>query len=346
MKVLVIGGAGYIGSHAVRELLRSGHDVWIYDNLCLGHREACSPQRLIVGALADRETLQGVLRQHAIDAVMHFAAYAAVGESVADPARYYENNVAGTLQVLEAMRAENVRRIVFSSSCSVYGLPSRVPITEDCIPAPVNPYGCTKWICERMIADYAHAYRIGGVALRYFNAAGASEDGELGEDHTPETHLIPIALRVASGQLPQVTVFGDDYPTADGSCIRDYIHVDDLARAHVLALDRIAPGKLLSLNLGMGRGFSVREVLEACRSVTNHPIPAVVGARRPGDPPELVADPRQAMSLLNWQPRFTDLRPIVETAWNWHLRHPHGYSAAPRNTSGSQDTSGSQNTSG
>jgi UDP-glucose 4-epimerase len=327
MRILVTGGAGYIGSHAARVLDRAGHDVWVYDNLSRGHRAAALPGRLIEGELADQARLTQVLREQQIEAVMHFAAFALVGESVADPAMYYRNNVLGSLSLFEAMRAAGVRRIVFSSTTATYGAPRRLPIREDELQLPINPYGFTKLAIERALADYAVAYGFGYAALRYFNAAGASPDGDLGEDHDPETHLIPIVLEVALGQREKITIFGEDYPTPDGTCIRDYVHVDDLADAHVRALERVQPGEGLCLNLGTGRGHSVREVIEACRRVTGHPIPEAAGPRRPGDPPELVADASLAGEVLGWQPRYTELAEIVATAWHWHSGHPNGYAA-------------------
>ncbi|MEX2121862.1 MAG: UDP-glucose 4-epimerase GalE [Pirellulales bacterium] len=325
MNILVTGGAGYVGSHAARLLDRAGHQVWIYDNLSVGHRSAALPGKLIEGHLADRDRLEHVLREQAIEAVMHFAAFALVGESVTDPARYYQNNVVSSLSLLEAMRAAGVTSIVFSSTTATYGAPERIPITEDEPQRPINPYGFSKLVVERALADYARAYGFGYAALRYFNAAGASPDGDLGEDHTPESHLIPIVLQAALGLRDGVTVFGDDYPTPDGTCIRDYIHVDDLGDAHVKALARLAPGKGLELNLGTGRGHSVREVIESCRRVSGREIPVSIGARRPGDPPELVADSSRAQRQLEWQPRYQTLDSIVETAWRWHSTHPHGY---------------------
>lgn len=325
MKVLVTGGAGYIGSHAVRQLAQAGHDVWAYDNLSLGHRAAVPDGRLIEGELMDRGRIESALRQHRIEAVMHFAAFAAVGESVADPAKYYQNNVVASLNLLEAMRAVDVRRIVFSSTTATYGVPERIPITEAEPQKPINPYGFGKLVIEHALADYAAAYGFAYAALRYFNAAGASPTADIGEDHEPETHLIPIVLQVALGQRSHVTVLGDDYPTPDGTCIRDYVHVDDLGRAHVAALDQLEAGQGLQLNLGTGRGYSVREVIEACRRATGHPIPALVGPRRPGDPPELVADSSRAQRELHWRPQYNDIESIVATAWRWHSSHPRGY---------------------
>ncbi len=325
VKILVTGGAGYIGSHAARWLDRAGHEVWIYDDLAQGHRAAALPGRLIVGQLADRARLAGLLRERQIEAVMHFAARALVGESVIDPAKYYEDNIVAGIHLLEAMRAEGVRKLVFSSTTATYGAPDRIPIGEDTPQQPINPYGFSKLVIEHALADYARAYGLGYAALRYFNAAGASPDGDLGEDHDPESHLIPLVLQVALGQRPQITLFGDDFATPDGTCIRDYVHVDDLASAHLAALDRLAPGVELRLNLGTGRGHSVRQVIDMCRQVTGHPIPAVVGPRRAGDPPELVADARRARQELGWVPRYESLEDIVRTAWRWHASHPHGY---------------------
>jgi len=325
VKILVTGGAGYIGSHAARWLARAGHDVWVYDNLSLGHRAAVPSGRLIVGELADRQLLTRTLIERKIEAVMHFAAFAAVGESVADPAKYYQNNVVASLALLDAMRAAGVSRIVFSSTTATYGVPERLPISEDEPQRPINPYGFAKLVIEHALADYAKAYGLGYAALRYFNAAGASPNGDIGEDHCPESHLIPIVLEVALGRRERITIFGDDYPTPDGTCVRDYVHVDDLAAAHVAALTYLTPGGGLELNLGTGRGHSVREVIEACRRVTGHPIPCVVGPRREGDPPELVADSRRAQAILGWRPEYTELDSIVDTAWRWHSTHPRGY---------------------
>ena len=325
MKILVTGGAGYVGSHAARLLARAGHEVWIYDNLCYGHRAAALSGVLVEGHLAERDKLIALMRSEKIDAVMHFAAFAFVGESVQDPAKYYENNVVGSLHLLEAMRAAGVWRIVFSSTTATYGEPEKIPITEDEPQRPINPYGFTKLVVEQALADYAHAYGLGYAALRYFNASGASPAGDLGEDHTPETHLIPLVLQVALGQRERITIFGDDYPTPDGTCIRDYIHVDDLGSAHVKALELLQPGQGVKLNLGTGHGASVREVIEACRRATGHAIPTAMGQRRAGDPAELVADSALAQQMLDWRPQYTSIQAIVDTAWNWHRQHPRGY---------------------
>lgn len=325
MNILIVGGAGYIGSHMVRYLSKHGHQPWVYDNLVTGHREAVPAERLIVADLGDRHQMQSVLRDKGIDAVMHFAAFALVGESVSEPAKYYQNNVVATCNLLEAMRAEDVRRIVFSSSCATYGTPDRVPINESESQAPINPYGFTKLVVERALADYSHAYDFRFAALRYFNAAGASPDGDIGEDHDPESHLIPLVLQVALGQREHITIFGDDYPTADGTCVRDYVHVDDLASAHLSALEQLDKHKSIQVNLGTGHGCSVQQVIQACREITGHEIPAVTGPRRAGDPPELVADATSAGRLLDWKPEHTKIKSIVETAWRWHKSHPIGY---------------------
>jgi UDP-glucose 4-epimerase len=325
MNILVTGGAGYVGSHAARLLDAAGHEVWIYDNLSLGHRAAVVEGRLVEGELGNGELIEQVLRDNSIDAVMHFAALTQVAESVADPARYYRNNVLGAISLLEAMRCANVRRFVFSSTTATYGVPETIPITEKEPQQPINPYGYTKLVIENVLADYASAYGFAYAALRYFNAAGAHPDGDLGEDHDPETHLIPILLQIALGQRDQITIFGNDYPTVDGTCVRDYVHVDDLAQAHLLALDHLREGQGLKLNLGTGRGNSVLEVVEACRRVTGCQIPVVEGDRREGDPPILVADASLAGELLGWTPHYNQIQQIIETAWNWHRNHPHGY---------------------
>jgi UDP-glucose 4-epimerase len=325
MRILVTGGAGYIGSHAVRLFLNRGHDVWVFDNLSVGHRAAVPPERLIVGDLAEVPRLDHALLLHRIEAVVHFAAWTYVGESVREPGKYYQNNVVNTLNLLECMRRNGVERFVFSSTAATYGVPQRVPITEDEPQQPINPYGAGKLVVERALADYAAAYRWGYAALRYFNAAGASADGVIGEDHDPETHLIPLVLQAVLGQKQHIEVFGTDYPTPDGTCVRDYIHVEDLAEAHLLALERQQPGEGLRYNLGIGRGYSVREVIRAVEEVTGKKVAVKEGPRRPGDPPVLVASSEKIQRELGWRPRYTELRPIVETAWNWHRTHPRGY---------------------
>ncbi len=325
MSILVTGGAGYIGSHTARLFQERGHEVWVFDNLVYGHRQAAPAGRLIVGDLADAAATERVLREKQIDAVVHFAAFAYVGESVREPEKYYHNNLVNTLNLLAAMRRTGVSRIVFSSTCATYGIPLQVPITEEEPQKPINPYGRAKLAVEWALADYAVAYGFGYAALRYFNASGASPSGDIGEDHDPETHLIPLILQVALGQRPHIEVFGTDYPTRDGTCIRDYIHVDDLAEAHLLALAKLQGGRGLHYNLGTGHGYSVREVIRTCEEVTGRPIAVKEGPRRAGDPPALVAASQRAQRELNWQPRYPELRLIVETAWRWHQTHPHGY---------------------
>jgi UDP-glucose-4-epimerase GalE len=325
MRILVTGGAGYIGSHAVRLFLERGHDVWVYDNLSMGHRGAVPAERLIAADLCETQRLDHALMLHRIEAVVHFAAFAFVGESVTNPAKYYQNNFVNTLNLLDALRRHKIGRIVFSSTCATYGVPEVVPITEDEKQKPINPYGNTKLAVEHALADYAAAYGWGFAALRYFNAAGASPDGSIGEDHDPETHLIPLVLQAALGQRSAIEVFGADYPTPDGTCVRDYIHVDDLADAHLLALEALAPGKQLRYNLGTGRGYSVREVIRAAEEVTGKKVGVKEGPRRAGDPPVLVAASEKVQRELGWRPKYTDLRSVVETAWKWHRAHPKGY---------------------
>ena len=325
MRVLVVGGAGYIGSHMVRLLDRAGHEVVVLDNLSTGFEKAVTAGELVVGDMVDQGLVESVLKKHQIEAVMHFAAFALVGESVENPAKYYQNNVVGTLALLESMRRCGVGKIVFSSTCATYGVPEVLPIRETSKQAPVNPYGFTKLVCERALEDYAHAYDFGFAALRYFNAAGASPAGDIGEDHDPETHLIPIILQVALKQRESITIFGDDWDTHDGTCVRDYVHVDDLGAAHLAALQQLEPGKGLKINLGSGHGYSVREVIDCCRQVTGVDIDFEIGPRRAGDPPELVAEPVLAKELLGWTPRYDQIQTIVETAWRWHQQHPSGY---------------------
>jgi UDP-glucose-4-epimerase GalE len=325
MRILVTGGAGYIGSHAVRLFLTQGDDVWVYDDLSCGHRAAVPGDRLIVGGLNELHKLDHALVINRIEAVVHFAAYTYVGESVRDPGKYYQNNLVNTLNLMECLRRHGIWRFVFSSTAATFGVPERVPITEDAPQRPINPYGSGKLAVERALADYAAAYGWGYAALRYFNAAGASPDGTIGEDHDPETHLIPLVIEAAVGRKPSIEVFGTDYPTPDGTCIRDYIHVDDLASAHLVALERLERGHGLCYNLGIGRGYSVREVIRTVEEVTSKRVPVQDGPRRPGDPPALVASPEKIQRELGWRPKYLDLRPIVETAWNWHRNHPRGY---------------------
>ena len=325
MNVLVVGGAGYIGSHMVQLLVQQGHHVVVLDNLSTGYAAAVTAGKLIVGDIKDQQATEKILQEYSIEAVMHFAACALVGESVTDPAKYYQNNVVATLNLLDAMRICEVKKFVFSSTCATYGIPEIVPITEKTIQQPVNPYGFTKLAIENALRDYAKAYGLGYAALRYFNAAGAALDGSIGEDHNPESHLIPIVLQVALGQRKSISIYGDDYPTADGTCIRDYIHVHDLGLAHLAALERIEAGQGIELNLGTGVGHSVREVIDVCREVTGHAIPELIGKRRDGDPPELVADAALAQQTLGWSPTMPDLKQIIESAWHWHRRNPTGY---------------------
>lgn len=325
MRVLVTGGAGYVGSHAAKFLAESGHEVVIVDSLAEGHRAAVGKLPLVVADLIDQQQITDLLKSERIEAVMHFAAFAYVGVSVREPAKYYHNNIVGTLALLDAMREADVHKIVFSSSCATYGIPTKVPIREDHPQNPINPYGFTKLAIERALSDYAHAYGVGYAALRYFNASGAAADGTIGEDHDPETHLIPLVLQVALGQQEQAEIFGTDYPTPDGTCVRDYIHVDDLATAHLLALERLNHDSAMKLNLGTGVGVSVQKIIDICREVTGHSIPAKACPRREGDPPELVADPTLSSETLGWEAKYKDIRETIEMAWRWHKAHPHGY---------------------
>jgi UDP-glucose-4-epimerase GalE len=325
MRILVTGGAGYIGSHAVKLFLAKSHDVWVYDNLAAGHRAAVPADRLLVGDLAERDRLDHVFLSHRIEAVVHFASSCYVGESVADPAKYYRNNLIHTLNLLDAVHRHGVKRFVFSSTCATYGIPLTVPITEEEPQKPINPYGNTKLAVEKALLDYTAAYGWGIVLLRYFNASGAAADGSLGEDHDPETHLIPLVIDAALGRRPRIDIFGTDYPTPDGTCVRDYIHVEDLAEAHLLTLERAKPGSPLVFNLGTGHGASVREVIAAVEAVSGRKVPVREGPRRPGDPPFLVAACDKVRRELGWKPRFPELMAIVETAFNWHRAHPKGY---------------------
>jgi UDP-glucose-4-epimerase GalE len=318
MRVLVIGGAGYIGSHTARVLRRHGHDVTIYDNLSTGHDFLAQGFELIVGDIADANKLRAALDR--VEAVVHFAAHAYVGESVNDPRKYFRNNVAAALTLLNTAMDAGVRRFVFSSTCAVYGTPSKVPITEDAIQQPINPYGVSKLFFENALEAYDRAYGLRFAALRYFNAAGADESGEIGELHDPEPHLIPLALAATSSGARPLQIFGTDYPTADGTCIRDYIHVNDLAEAHALALHRLGRGQSsFAANLGTGEGHSVFDVVKAVEEATGRHVNLVKGPRRAGDPPALVADPTRAQQLLQWK-ATRSLRAIVATAWNWMQR--------------------------
>ena len=325
MKLLVTGGAGYIGSVVAAQLLEAGHEVVVLDNLERGHRAALPAGSALVEADLEDATATRAALADGFDAVLHFAALALVAESVAQPERYWRTNVGGTLNLLDAMRAAGVERLVFSSTCATYGDPDTIPIAEEAPERPTNPYGASKLAVDRMISDHCAAHGLGAVSLRYFNVAGAT--GPHGEDHDPETHIVPNVLRVALGQREHVEVYGTDYPTPDGTAVRDYIHVEDLATAHLLALDAIRPARHAILNLGNGAGFSVNQVVETARSVTGHPIPTVEAARRPGDPPELVAASQRIRAELGWEPRKPGLEEIVADAWAWHQAHPDGYAA-------------------
>ncbi|MFW5915494.1 MAG: UDP-glucose 4-epimerase GalE, partial [Planctomycetota bacterium] len=316
---------GYIGSHAVLELKRAEHEVVVLDNLSEGHPQAVDEAELLRVDLANEDRTRSILRDSGADAVMHFAASAYVGESVDDPQIYYFNNVVNTLQLLRAMIDLGIQQFVFSGSCTVYGIPDSVPITEDFPLQPISPYGRTKATVEGILSDYAEAYGLQYASLRYFNAAGAVPDGRMGEDHDPETHLIPIVIEAALGQRDNITIFGTDYPTPDGTCIRDYIHVLDLGRAHVLALENLDQQSPAIYNLGTGTGNSVREVIDTVGTVSGREIPVREGDRRPGDPPRLVSSPEKAKQELGWEPQYPELTDIVETAWQWHSTHPDGY---------------------
>lgn len=320
--VLVAGGAGYIGSHACKALAAAGYLPVAYDNLDFGHRAAVQWGPLVEGDIADADRVRRAVADHEVVAAMHFAAYTYVGESVSDPRKYFRNNLINAIRFVDGLLDAGVRRLVFSSTCATYGMPQAVPIGEDHPQQPVNPYGETKLMVERVLHWYGAAYGLRWMALRYFNAAGADPLGRIGEDHRPETHLIPLVLEAALGQRPHIDVFGTDYPTPDGTAIRDYIHVDDLADAHVRALRHLEhDGASLALNLGTGNGYSVREVIATAEKVAGRPVPVRESARRPGDPPRLVADARQARAVLGWQPRHDRLETIVASAWAWHARH-------------------------
>jgi UDP-glucose 4-epimerase len=325
MNVLLTGGAGYIGSHVVRALTAAGHTPVVLDNLCKGHHAAVGAAAFVQADVADRAALVRSLREHRIEAVIHLAAFIEAGESVAHPDKYFRNNTIIGMTLLDAMREVGVGRLVFSSTAAVYGTPDRVPIEEDDRLAPINPYGSSKLCVEYMLRAYATAYGLGVVSLRYFNVAGADPAGGIGEDHDPETHLIPLVLQVPLGRRPDVKIFGDDYDTPDGTCVRDYIHVCDLAAAHVLAVDAARAGAVQVYNLGNGEGFSVRQVIDTCRRVTGEAIPAHVGPRRAGDPARLVASSARAKAELNWRPQYADLATIVSHAWAWHRSHHDGY---------------------
>jgi UDP-glucose 4-epimerase len=327
MNILVVGGAGYIGSHCVRQLLAAGHRPVILDNFVYGHRAAVPVGvTLHEGNLGDGPFVRRVLEAERIDAVMHFAAYCYVGESVTDPMKYYFNNVVATLHLLQAMREAGVRRFIFSSTCATFGVPATLPIHENLPQAPINPYGQTKLDIEQVLKALAVAHGLSFAVFRYFNAAGAAEDGSIGEDHAPETHLIPLAIDVATGRRPHLQLFGTDYPTPDGTCLRDYVHVDDLSRAHIAACTRLdAPGTQLFYNLGTGRPTSNREVIAAVEEITGRPVRVVESPRRAGDPPALFADSAKARRELGWTVKFPDIKSIVATAWKWHQARPAGF---------------------
>src|SRR5665213_2423205 len=330
MNVLVAGGAGYIGSHTVKRLKEAGHAPVIYDNCSRGHREVIGILKVpgIIADLNEKPTLVAALREHKIDTVMHFAAYAYVGESVEHPLMYYQNNVATTVSVLQAMREANVTRFVFSSTCAVYGDPDKIPITEEEKKAPVSPYGRSKLMVEQVLADFADAKawpEFSFAALRYFNASGCAMDGTIGEDHDPETHLIPVILQAILGVRPGITVFGTDYPTKDGTNVRDYIHVDDLADAHIKAMEKLDIEKKIVCNLGTGNGFSVKEIIATAEKVTGKKAPVTYGPRRPGDAIALYANPGRAKELLEWEAKYKDPESIIRSSWNWHKKHPRGY---------------------
>jgi UDP-glucose 4-epimerase len=328
VKILLTGGAGYVGSACLRWLLKHGHDPIAYDNLQEGNSAAVpeTTGRLIKGDIANTSHLADVLRQREIDAVMHFAALASVPDSIGDPEVYYRVNVGGTKSVLDAMRSAGVRKILFSSTAATYGFHAEMPLRESSPQTPETPYGTTKLAAEWLIKDYARAYGLGYTLLRYFNASGADPDGNFGEDRRHEGHLIPLIFQAAVGRRPRITIYGDDYPTSDGTCVRDYVHTADLAQAHQLAVESLEVGMGRAYNLGSGTGVSVREVLLACEAVTGRSIPHDVTSRRPGDPAVLIATPEKIIRELGWSPRHSDIREIVRTAWEWHRRHPGGYS--------------------
>lgn len=326
MSILVTGGAGYIGSHTVKELRALGEQVIIYDDLSTGFYQAAQDNMLVVGSLHHYDKLVETMRAFEVDSVIHFAAYSQVGESMSDPGKYYYNNVAGTIKLLNAMKENNVKKMVFSSTAATFGEPESVPITEETPQHPTSVYGTTKLMIEQILRDYDAAYGIRSVALRYFNAAGAHESGEIGEAHNPETHLIPLILQVLLGRREHITIYGTDYPTEDGTCVRDYIHVTDLATAHVAALNALREGMgTTAYNLGNGNGFSVRQVIEMVEQVTQRHVSTIEGPRRSGDPAVLIASSEKIMRELGWKPRFGSLEQIIESAWRWHQSHPYGY---------------------
>jgi len=325
MNILVTGGAGYVGSACLRLLKSSGHIPIAFDNLVEGHPNAVDGAELVVGDIADTALLEETMRRHQVEAVMHFAAATNVGESVGNPEYHYRNNIAGSLSLLNAMRSAGVKRLLFSSTCATYGMNPVCPMAEDAVQDPCSPYARTKLAIEWMIKDFSDAYGLGYTLLRYFNAAGASPDGQFGEYHHPELHLIPLVLEVALGKRADIKLYGDDYPTEDGSCVRDYVHIDDLASAHLLAIEATTAETREVFNIGTGNGVSVFEIHRACEKVTGQKIPYEVLGRRPGDPPALVANPDKLMSTLGWKPAYTRIEDTIATAWKWHCDFPSGY---------------------
>lgn len=329
MNILVVGGAGYIGSHCVKLLQAADHSPIVLDNLIYGHRAAVNADvPFYKENLGSRNVVANILQEEKIDIVMHFAAFINVGESVNAPLKYYENNVGNTIQLLLAMIDAGVSKFVFSSTCATYGEPDTLPLVEDLPQAPINPYGATKLHVEHILQDLARSGAISSAVFRYFNASGATKDGSIGEDHSPETHLIPLAIAAATGQRPALKIFGTDYPTPDGTCLRDYIHVDDLSRAHIAVFDQLEnPNTFVHYNLGTGKPTSVREILDTVEKVTGLPVPAEEAPRRAGDPPSLYADNTKARTELNWEPKHDNIESIIATAWEWHQSHPNGYNS-------------------
>lgn len=331
MNILITGGAGYIGSHIVKELLSTKHRVIVYDNLSKGHQGAVAGGSFVQGDLTDKVLLDSTFKEYAVDAVIHMAADSLVGESMEKPAKYYGNNLVNGLNLLEVMGQNGVTKLVFSSTAAVYGEPEVTPITEAMAEVPTNVYGRTKLMFEGILKDYDQAYGLKFISLRYFNASGADAGGKIGEDHQPESHLIPLVLQTALGFREQITVFGTDYPTSDGTCVRDYIHVTDLAQAHILALEALEKGVSSNFyNLGNGQGFSVLEVIKTAQKISGHTIKTVLASRRPGDPAVLIASSQKIIKELGWQPRFDSLDKIIETAWQWHQGHPKGFDEGVR----------------
>lgn len=326
MAILVTGGLGYVGSHAVKQLVDRGEEVVNLDNLVFGHKEAACGSKVVVGDIGDQALLRDIFKAHKVDAVMHFAAFASVPESVADPQKYYLNNISKSLAMLQVMLEFDVKMMIFSSSAATFGEPKVVPIPEDHPKDPTNPYGRSKLMLEHILKEYEHAYGLRSISFRYFNASGADPSGLIGEDHTPEHHLIPLVLEVALGKRQEVKVFGTDWPTPDGTCVRDYVHVSDLAQAHVLGLDALRKGKgTTAYNLGNGSGYSVMDVVKVSENVSGKPIKAAPADRRPGDPAVLVASSEKISRELGWKPNYPRLETIVQTAWDWHSAHPNGY---------------------